>query len=212
MEYSRDTGKVIARCIHHIRNEIVRKETTHATQYMLKKGLKIFGKDSEKASKAELMQMHQRICFKPELMKNLTALERKRAMRGLMILTQKKDGTTKGRLAYNGKPTRTWISREEASSLTVSQEGIFLTSTIDANERRDIMSVDIPNAYIQADVPIEKGQERITMKVTGVLVDWLVEIEPETYAKYVVFENGEKTLYIIVTKAIYGMFVASVLW
>ena len=74
------------------------------------------------------------------------------------------------------------------------------------------MSVDIPNAYIQADVPMEKGQERMTMKVTGVLVDWLVEIEPETYAKYVVFENREKTLYLIVTKAIYGMLVASVLW
>ena len=113
-------------------------------------------------------------------------------MRGLMILRQKKDGTTKGRLAYNGKPTRTWISREEASSPTASQEGIFLTSTVDANERRDIMSVDIPNAYIQADVPIESGQDRITMKITGLLVDWLVEIEPETYAKYVVFENGEK--------------------
>ena len=57
------------------------------------------------------------------------------------------------------------------------------------------MSVDIPNAYIQADVPIESGQDRITMKITGVLVNWLVEIEPETYAKYVVLENGEK-LYI----------------
>ena len=56
------------------------------------------------------------------------------------------------------------------------------------------MSVDIPNAYIQADVPIvEKGQERIIMKVTGLLVDWLVEIEPETYAKYVVMEWGVKT-------------------
>ena len=76
-----------------------------------------------------------------------------------------------------------------------SQEGIFLTSTIDAFEHRDIMSVDIPNAYIQADVPIvEKGQDQITMKVTSLLVDWLVEIEPETYTKYVVMERGGKTL------------------
>ena len=86
----------------------------------------------------------------------------------MMILTQKKDGSTKGKLACNGKPTRTWISREEASSPTASQEGIFLTSTIDAHERRNIMSVDILNAYIQADVPVAKGQERITMKITGV--------------------------------------------
>ena len=47
-----------------------------------------------------------------------------------------------------------------------------MTSTIDAHEHRDIMSVDIPNAYIQADVPaVEEGQDRITMKVTGLLVE-----------------------------------------
>ena len=40
------------------------------------------------------------------------------------------------------------------------------------------------------------------MKITGILVDWLVEIEPKTYLKYVVMENGVKTLYLIVAKAI----------
>ena len=137
---------MIALYIHHLRNQIARKETVDTIQYMLNKGLKVFGEDGVKASKAELMQMHQRICFKPELVKDLSDIERKRAMRGLMILRQKKDGSTKGRLAYNRKPTRTWISREEASSPTASQEGIFLTSTIDANEQRNIMSVDIPIA------------------------------------------------------------------
>ena len=75
------------------------------------------------------------------------------------------------------------------------------------------MIVNIPNAYIQADVPVAKeGQDRITMKIMGLLVEWLVEIEPETYSKYVVMEKGVKTLYLIVTKVIYGMLVASVLW
>ena len=50
------------------------------------------------------------------------------------------------------------------------------------------------------------------MKITRLLVKWLVEIEPKTYANYVVMEKGVKTLYLIVTKAIYGMLVASVLW
>ena len=39
-----------------------------------------------------------------------------------------------------------------------------------------------------------------------------MEIEPETYSKYVVMENGVKTLYLIVAKAIYGISVASMLW
>ena len=50
------------------------------------------------------------------------------------------------------------------------------------------------------------------MKITGLLVEWLMEIEPETYTKYVVMERGVTTLYLIVIKAIYGMLVASVLW
>ena len=139
---------------------------------MLKKGLKIFGKKIVAASKAKLTQMHRQVCFVPESVKNLTALERKRAMRGLMILTQKRDGKTKGRLAYNGKPTRTWISREKASSSTASQEGIFLTSAVDAHEKRDVMSVDVPNAYIQTDVPLPKdGGDQIMIKITGIRVD-----------------------------------------
>ena len=64
-EYGLDTGKVIARNIHHIRNEIVRQETSYATQYMLKRGLKVFGEQGVAASKAELTQMHQRVYLSP---------------------------------------------------------------------------------------------------------------------------------------------------
>ena len=79
--------------------------------------------------------MHQRNCFYPGLIKNLTPAERKKVMIALMILSEKSDGSIKGRLAYNGKPTRTWISREEASSPTAATESIFLTSAIDAYEK-----------------------------------------------------------------------------
>lgn len=192
-EYSLDTGKVISRYIYHLCNEIARKETSHATQYMLNKSLKLFGEKGVVASKAELNQTNQKVCLVPELVKNLSEVENRRVMRDLIILTQKRDGIKKGRLAYNGKPTRTCISREESSSRTTNQVGIFLTSTIDAYERRDIMSVDIPNTYIQVNLPVaEKGQDRIKMKVTGLLVDWLVEIEPETYEKFFVMENRIK--------------------
>ena len=75
------------------------------------------------------------------------------------------------------------------------------------------MSLDVPNAYIQAAIPTPKsGEDRITMKLTGILVYWLLELEPDTYKKYVVIEKGVRTLYLIVSKAIYGMLIASVLW
>ena len=75
------------------------------------------------------------------------------------------------------------------------------------------MSANVPNAFVQTSMPpLEEGAERVIMKITGVLVDLLVQIAPEIYADYVVFENGRKVLYVEVLKALYGMLVASLLW
>ena len=88
----------------------------------------------------------------------------------------------------------------------------MLTCAIDAYQKRDIMSLDIPNAYIQADVPVQKVGERIVMKIRGDLVDWLCEIDPASYLPYVVVERGVEVLYFIMTKAIYGVLQAGLLW
>eukprot|EP00980_Cylindrotheca_fusiformis_P001123 scaffold313_cov73-Cylindrotheca_fusiformis.AAC.1 len=97
-------------------------------------------------------------------------------------------------MVYNGKPTRDWLSREDAASPTASLEGVFLTATIDAHEGRDVMTADVPNAFIQTQMPERKeGEDRVIMKITGVLVvDLLVELDPQTYKNFVVFENGKK--------------------
>ena len=50
------------------------------------------------------------------------------------------------------------------------------------------------------------------MKVRGVLVDWLIELDPVAYLKYIVYENSETSLYLEVLRAIYGMLVESLLW
>ena len=99
-------------------------------------------------------------------------------MEALMLVSQKKSGEFKGRLAYNGKPTRKWVSREDKSSPTCFTESILLTCGIDAYEKRDMMSMDIPNAFVQTEMPQKKVGERIIMKVRGMLVEWLVESDP----------------------------------
>eukprot|EP00980_Cylindrotheca_fusiformis_P025108 scaffold13089_cov64-Cylindrotheca_fusiformis.AAC.1 len=82
-------------------------------------------------------------------------------MEALMFLTEKRDGTIKGRMVYNGKPTRDWLSREDAASPTASLESVFLTATIDAHEGRDVMTADVPNAIIQTQMPEQKeGEDR----------------------------------------------------
>ena len=88
-----------------------------------------------------------------------------------------------------------------------------MTTAVDTHENRDVMTADVPNAFVQTGIPkIKDGEDRIIMKITGVLVDYLVEIAPEVYGKYVVFQNGKKVLYVQVLKALYGMLIALMLW
>ena len=103
-----------------------------------------------------------------------------------MILNQKRCSRVKGRLAYNGKATRGWIIKEDKSSPTVLTESIKILSMVDAQEGRDVLSMDVPNAFIQTIMPPKEDGERIIMKIRGKLVDWLVEIEPTAYLFLVV--------------------------
>ena len=78
-----------------------------------------------------------------------------------------------------------------------------------------MMPNNIPNAFIQAKVPAKeegKPHEKIIMKITGRLVDVLVSIAPEIYAKHVVYKNGKKVLYVEVLRALYEMLISAMLW
>jgi hypothetical protein len=84
---------------------------------------------------------------------------------------------------------------------------------IEAKEERDVMTCDMPNAFIQAYLPKkEPGEDRVMMKITVVLVDMFIDINPELYGPAVVLENQKKGLYVEVLKAIYGRLEAALLW
>ena len=138
----------IARTIGTLRDNIANVESFHAQQYMLKKGLKIFGKKGKADDMVELLQQHQCACFEPVWIHKLSLLERKRAMISLMLLTEKSDGKMKGRQVYNGKPTREWVSKENKSSPTVINEALVITSMVDTHEHRDVMGSNVPNAFV----------------------------------------------------------------
>ena len=72
------------------------------------------------------------------------------------------------------------------------------------------MSLDIPNAFVQTSIP--PGDEKVIMKIRGVLVDILYELAPEVYQAYVVRGCKHKPLYVEMLKALYGMLVASLLY
>ena len=193
-EYTPAMATVIARVMCELNAKGTAEGICLGQQYMLPDGLRIFGKNGRAATGKELKQLHDRQCFAPMDISKLTSVEKRKAMEALMFLTEKRDGSIKGRMVYNGKPTREWLPKGEAASPTVSLEAVFLTAIVDAKEGRDVMTADIPNAFIQAMMPeLGPGKECVVMKITGVLVDLLVEIAPKAYGPYVVLKMDTKS-------------------
>ena len=211
--YARDEAHLVANLIGQIREKVMAPDNfSFIQQYYITKGLKKFGNEGKNAAMKEMKQLWERNCWTPKLISELTAMERQKAVEGMMLLAEKNDGEKKGRYVFKGSETREWLSREETSSPTASQEAIACTCVIDAKEDRDVMSADIPNAFIQTLMPeVKEGEERVTMKITGLLVDYMIEIDP-SYRDYIVMENGKRVIYVVILRAIYGMLEASLLF
>jgi hypothetical protein len=125
-----------------------------------------------------------------------------------MFLKEKRDGKIKGRTVAGGNKQRDYISKEDASSPTVTTESVLLKCVIHAKEERDVAVFDIPNAFIQTHVEDEKGMAVI--KLRGVLVDILVEITPDVFKSYAT--TVIRQLVVRCRNAQYGTMVASLLY
>jgi len=214
--YSVESARVITRIISMMCAGVTEVTTRAGHQfvqtYSLAKGLKEFGSRGKEAAMKEMRQLHERMVFQPIMISELSPIERTRAMESLIFLAEKRDGSIKGRTCANGSNQRSFIQRDEAASPTAITESILLTALIDANEHRDVMTADIPNAFVQTKIDPKEKTERITMRIRGVMVDMLLEIDKERYAPYIIEEKGkQKTLYVIMLKALYGM-LQSALW
>ena len=78
----------------------------------------------------------------------------------LVHLTEKRDSTIKGCTVFNRAKTRDWMSKEDTASPTAGVDSIILTVTIDTHENRDVMSTDVPNAFIQAEMTTYGSKEK----------------------------------------------------
>jgi len=105
-EYSCEIASLIGHLMVNANLKDKTKGISLGPQLILQKGLKKFGNKGNEAVTEELEQLHERGCFNPINFEKLSHQERKRAMEALMYLTEKRDGTIKGRMVYNGKPTR----------------------------------------------------------------------------------------------------------
>ena len=124
-----------------------------------------------------------------------------------MFLKQKRCGKIKGRGCADGRKQRLYMNRDQVSAPTVATESLLLTFLIDAMERREVVTVDIPGAFMQSDL---EGED-MHMKLEGGMVQILERIDPNLYSKYKKSENGKTVLYVKLKKALYGTLQAALL-
>ena len=131
----------------------------------------------------------------------------KQLMHYLMFLKKKRCGRIKGRGCADGRKQRLTTRKEDASSPTVAVDSVMLSCTIDAKEKRDVGTVDLPGAFMQVDM-----DEIVHMKLEGTMAEMLVKIDPRLYRKYIQVERGKPVLYVELVKALYGTLRASLLF
>ena len=87
-------------------------------------------------------------------------------------------------------------------------DSIFLTGVVGACEKRAVAIRGVANAFLYAD-----NDEYILMLLRGKLVELTVKVDPSLYRKYVTTsKNGVPMLYVQLSKALYGMLRAALLF
>jgi len=168
-------------------------------QMSMKAGIKMFGEAGVEAVRKEMQQVHYRNVMEPKKATELTKEQKRMALGYLMFLKRKRCGRVKGRGCADGRKQRSYISKHEAASPTVSTEAVFLTALIDAHEEREVAVIDVPGAFMQADA--DPGSY---VRFTGRMVEILLEIDEDMYGPCVTVEKGELVLYVELLKALYG--------
>ena len=172
------------------------------------KAKKLFGKEATISYAKEQFNLYQAKCLSPVNWESLTGKQKKRVLRALTFFKEKKDSRgvfekLKGRSVADGsKQDRSLY--EDTASPTASTPSVFLNLMIAAREKRIVKVVDIPGAYLKADM-IGEEVHVIFDKVGSAI---LCMIDP-MYSQYL---RNDGCLICKVDKALYGLVESAKLW
>ena len=178
-------------------------------QMSAKAGVKTFGDKAVNAIIQEYKQLDEKMAFNPIAKESLTLDDRKKALRSITLIKEKRCGRIKGRTVADGRPQRDYIPQEDSTSPTISIEALMLSIAIDANEKRHVATCDVEGAYLHADMT-----DTVHMVFEDNMVDYMVQANPDRYSPYYVTTNkhGKKLLYVELKKALYGCVKSALLW
>jgi Reverse transcriptase (RNA-dependent DNA polymerase) len=177
------------------------------TQHGLNKGLKEFGYAGIEVVLKELQQLHDQQVIEAVKPTALTREQKRAALHYLMLLKQKRCGKIKGRGCADGRKQRLYTAKEEASLPTVAIESVMLSCSIDAAENRDVATLDIPGAFMHADM-----DDEVYVILEGKMAELLISLDPNKYLPFLHSKKGCHILYVKLRKALYGTLKAALLF
>ena len=175
--------------------------------YNLNAGLRKFGDRGETAVTKELHQFNGYDVFEPLYADSLTDNEKSNALASLIFFKEKRNGDVNTRSCANRSVQRKHVAKDEAASPTVGLELVFVTATIYAREKREVVTIDIPGAFLHA-----TNKDYVIMRMNGTLAELMAKTDPKLYRKYLSNEKGKKVLYLRLKKALYGMMKSALLF
>jgi hypothetical protein len=90
----------------------------------------------------EPRQLNERTVFRPIGIIAMTHQEKRRAIDSLIFLAEKRDGRIKVRTCANERHREVTLLKEDPTNCTMLTEEMLTTRAIEANQQRDIMTVD----------------------------------------------------------------------
>ena len=121
----------------------------------------------------------------------------------LMFPKEKRDSSIKACMCTNGCKQKdgNWSIQDTSTLSMGATESVFITDIMDMHEGQNVACLDIPGAFLHADV-----DENITMVLKGRLAELMVQVVPNLYRKYItVHRKGTAILYVKMQKALYGL-------
>ena len=146
----------------------------------------------------ELKQFNVYDLFKSLYANKLFNEEKSKVLPSPIFLREKQDGNIKARSCVSVSVQREHVAKEEAVTPTVVPESVFVTATIDAKEKRKVVRIDIPGAFLHDNI-----KDYVIMKMNGSLAELMVKTNPKIYWKYLTIEKGRQVLYLRLQTALW---------
>ena len=121
----------------------------------------------------EFAQLHDKQVFKSIKASDLTYEQKNNALHAINLIKDKRNGILKGRTVADGRIQRQWYSKNEITSLTVSNDSLMVLWIVSASERRKLFSWDVVGAYSLAD-----QDDDVLVKFTGESANVLFDVDP----------------------------------